>query len=337
MTTVVTGASGHIGANLIRELLARGRKVRALHHVNRRAIENLDVEIVPGDVCDLSSLRTAFKGADVVYHLAARISLSMNDYPVLEPINVTGTRNVVQACLDCGIRRLVHFSSIHAFIQETIGKPIDESCPLVEPRNCPPYDRSKAAGEKEVRSGIKRGLDAVIISPTAVIGPHDYEPSFLGEALLNLARGKMPALVAGGFDWVDVRDVVAGALKAEKQAPAGAKYLLSGHFASVSDLAVMVEEIIGTPAPKLVMPRWLAFVGAPFMAGFAQLTGKRPLYTSASVRALRTGQDVSHQKAASELGYQPRPLRQTIVDTFEWFRESGYLDRAETPQSTGQL
>jgi dihydroflavonol-4-reductase len=99
----------------------------------------------------------------------------------------------------------------------------------------------------------------------------------------------------------------------------------------------MVEEIIGTPAPKLVMPRWLAFVGAPFMAGFAQLTGKRPLYTSASVRALRTGQDVSHQKAASELGYQPRPLRQTIVDTFEWFRESGYLDRAETPQSTGQL
>jgi dihydroflavonol-4-reductase len=337
MTTVVTGASGHIGANLIRALLARGRKVRALHHVNRRAIENLDVEIVPGDVCDPSSLRKAFKDADVVYHLAARISLSMNDYPVLEPINVTGTRNVVQACLDCGVRRLVHFSSIHAFIQETIGKPIDESCPLVEPRNCPPYDRSKAAGEKEVRSGIERGLDAVIISPTAVIGPYDYEPSFLGEALLNLACGKMPALVAGGFDWVDVRDVVESAISAEAKAPTGAKYLLSGHFASVCDLAVMVEEIIGTPAPKLVLPRWLAFVGAPFMAGFAQLTGKRPLYTSASVRALRTGQDVSHDRAARELGYQPRPLRQTIVDTFEWFRESGYLDRAETLKSTRQL
>jgi dihydroflavonol-4-reductase len=325
MITVVTGASGHIGANLIRELLSQGRKVRALHHVSRKAIEGLDVEIVAGDVCDPPSLRQAFKGADVVYHLAARISLSSSDYQVLEPINVTGVKNVVQACLDCGVRRLMHFSSIHAFIQEYVGKPIDESCPLVEPRNCPPYDRTKAAGEKLVCDAVERGLDAVIISPTAVIGPYDYEPSFLGEALLNLALGKMPALVPGGFDWVDARDVVKGALAAEKRAPAGAKYLLSGHFASVCDLAIMVEEIMGTPAPRLVMPRWLAFVGAPFMAGFAQLTGKRPLYTSASIRALRSGQDVSHDKATRELGYKPRPLRQTIVDTFEWFHESGYL------------
>jgi dihydroflavonol-4-reductase len=333
MTTVVTGASGHIGANLIRALLARGRKVRALHHVNRRAIENLDVEIVPGDVCNPSSLREAFKGAEVVYHLAARISLSMDDWPLIEPINVTGTRNVVQACLDCGVRRLVHFSSIHAFKQESSDMAIDESCPLVEPPRCPPYDRSKAAGEKEVRRGIERGLDAVIISPTAVIGPHDYEPSFLGEALLNLARGKMPALVAGGFDWVDVRDVVEGAIRAESQAPTGAKYLLSGHWASVSDLAVLVEEIIGTPAPNLVLPRWLAYVGAPFMAGFAQLTGKRPLYTSASIRALCSSQNVSYEKAAGELGYHPRPLRETIVDTFQWFHESGYLDSPVKPQS----
>ncbi len=327
MLTVVTGASGHIGGNLIRELLAKGRRVRALQHVNRQAIESLKVDIVPGDVCHPASLHEAFEGADVVYHLAARISLNMNDYPVLEPVNVAGTRNVVQACLDCGVRRLVHFSSIHAFIQESIGKPMDESCPLVEPRNCPPYDRSKAAGEKEVMSGIDRGLDAVIISPTAVIGPYDYEPSFLGEALLNLARGKMPALVPGGFDWVDVRDVVAGALSAEKKAPTGAKYLLSGHFASICDLAVMVEEIVGTPAPRMVMPRWLAFVGAPFLEGFAKMTGNRPLYTSASIRALRTGQDVSHEKAARELGYKSRPLKETIVDTFNWFNENGYLGR----------
>lgn len=327
MITVVTGASGHIGTNLIRALQAQGRKVRALHHVNRRNIEGMDVEIVPGDVCHPDTLRKAFEGADVVYHLAARISLNSNDYPVLEPINVTGVKNVVQACLDCGVRRLMHFSSIHAFIQESIGKPIDESCPMVEPRNCLPYDRSKAAGEKFVCDAIERGLDAVIISPTAVIGPYDWEPSFLGEALLNLARGKMPALVAGGFDWVDVRDVVSGALAAEEKAPTGAKYLLSGHYASVCDLAVMVEEIMGTPAPKMVMPKWLAFVGAPFMAGFAKMAGRRPLYTSASVRALRDGQDVSHEKATRELGYKARPLQETLVDTFEWFHESGYLGR----------
>ncbi len=327
MITVVTGASGHIGSNLIRALAAQRRKVRALQHVNRRNIEGLDVEIVPGDVCHPDSLRKAFEGADIVYHLAARISLESNDYLVLEPINVTGVKNVVEACIDCKVKRLVHFSSIHAFIQESIGKPIDETCPLVEPKNCPPYDRTKAAGEKIVYDAMERGLNAVVISPTAVIGPYDWEPSFLGEALLNLARGKMPALVQGGFDWVDVRDVVAGALAAEKKAPAGAKYLLSGQYASVCDLAVLVEEIMGTPAPKMVMPKWLAFVGAPFMAGFARMTGNRPLYTSASVKALRDGQDVSHNKATRELGYEPRPLRQTLVDTFKWFHESGYLQR----------
>ena len=327
ITTIVTGASGHIGNNLIRALVAEGRQVKALHHVNRRTIEDLKVEIVPGDVCHPDSLHKAFSGADVVYHLAARISLSSSDYPVLEPINVQGTKNVVQACFDCGVRRLVHFSSIHAFIQESVGKPMDESCPLVEPKNCPPYDRSKAAGEKAVIEAVSGGLDAVIISPTAVIGPYDYEPSFLGEALLNMARGTLPAMVHGGFDWVDARDVVQGALAAEKKAPAGAKYLLSGHFASMRDLAAMVEEIMGTPAPKLTLPRWLAFVGAPFMAGFSSMTGKRPLYTSASIRALRTGQDVSHDRATRELDYRPRPLRQTIADTFEWFNQSGYMDK----------
>jgi dihydroflavonol-4-reductase len=325
MITVVTGANGHVGANLIRALLARGRTVRALLHVNHRAIENLNVEMLRGDICDPFSLREAFNGAEVIYHLAARISLSMNEWPLCESINVVGTRNVVEACLHCGVRRLVHFSSIHAFKQEPLDTPLDESRPLVELRHNQPYDRSKAAGEGEVRRGIERGLDAIIVSPTAIIGPHDYEPSYLGEALLNLAHGKLPALVAGGFDWVDVRDVVEGAIRAEEQAPTGAKYLLSGHWASVSDLAALVEEITGAPPPRLVFPVWLAHIGAPFIAVFSQLAGKRPLYTSASIRALCSNRNVSHERAARELGYQPRPLRETLVDTFRWFGENGYL------------
>ena len=184
----------------------------------------------------------------------------------------------------------------------------------------------KQPGEKEVRKGIERGLDAIIINPTAIIGPYDYGPSYLGEALLNIAQGKMPALVAGGFDWVDVRDVVEGAVRAEEQAPTGAKYLLSGHWASVSDLAAIVEEITGAPAPRLVFPLWLARIGAPFTAAFAQLTGKRPLYTSASIRALCSNRNISHERAARDLGYHPRPLRETVVDTFRWFEENGYLE-----------
>jgi dihydroflavonol-4-reductase len=169
MITVVTGANGHVGANLIRALLAQGRAVRALVHTNRQAIESLSVGMVRGDLCDLPSLCEAFKGAEVVYHLAGHISISTDDWPLCQSINVMGTRNVVEACLRCGVRRLVHFSSIHAFEQEPLDVQLDESRRLVEWRHGLPYDCSKAAGEKEVRRGIERGLDAVIVNPTAII------------------------------------------------------------------------------------------------------------------------------------------------------------------------
>lgn len=330
MTTVVTGASGHVGVNLLRTLLAQGRSTRALCHVNRRPLEGLHTEIVEGDICDLASLCNAFDGADVVYHLAARISLSMNDWPLLEFVNVVGTRNVVQACLRCGVRRLVHFSSIDAFTQEPLDVPLDESRSLVESQSYPPYDRAKAAGEKEVLRGIERGLDAVIISPTAIIGPYDYQPSYVGESLVALAHRKLPALVNGGSDWVDVRDLVQGAMRAEERAPTGAKYLLSGHWISMSDLAAMVEEITGTPAPRLVCPMWLATMAVPFAAPFARMGGKQPVYTRAALKALRNNRNISHERATRDLDYDPRPFRDTLIDTLRWFEQNGYLAHSLT-------
>ena len=281
---------------LVRALIAQGRPTRSLVHVNRQAIAGLDTEIVRGDVRDLESLCRAFQGAEVVYHLAASISLSMDDWPRLEAVNVIGTRNVVEACLRCGVRRLVHFSSIHALVQEPMGTPVDESRPLAESRRCPPYDRSKAAAEREVQRGLELGLDAIIINPTAIIGPYDYQLSYLGEALLSLAQGKLPALVTGGFDWVDVRDVVEGALRAEEQAPTGAKYLLSGHWVSLCDIAAMVAEITGMSSPGFVCPLWLARLGAPVVTALGHLNGKQPLYTSVSLRALRSNRHISHEQ-----------------------------------------
>jgi dihydroflavonol-4-reductase len=207
----------------------------------------------------------------------------------------------------------------------------------VESRRCPSYDRSKAAGEKEVRKGIERGLDAVIINPTGVIGPYDFEPSYFGEALLAIACRKLPALVGGGFDWVDVRDVVAGAMRAEECAPNGAKYLLPGHWVSVSGLAALVEEITSVPVPRFVCPLWLAHVGTPFTVAFARLTGGRPFYTSDSLRALKSNRNISHERASRDLGYNPRPFRETIVDTLRWFQENGYLDRSLKLQSAESM
>jgi dihydroflavonol-4-reductase len=331
---VVTGAAGHAGANLVRALV-QGRPVRALVHLDRKALEGLDIEVVTGDICDPDSLLKAFAGAEVVYHLAARISIAKESWSRLEAVNVIGTRNVVEACLRCGVRRLVHFSSIHT-MTDTADIPVDESNPLVESRRYSPYDRSKAAAEREVRQGVERGLDAIIISPTALIGPHDYKPSHFGEALLRLANGQLPALVAGGFDWVDVRDVVQGAMRAEERAPVGAKYILSGHWLSLREVAKMTEQITGVKAPASVCPIWLARIGAPFITAFDLLARRRPLYTSISLQALRGHRQISHQKATRELDYQPRPFWETLIDTLKWFEAAGKLSRPLKLGKTGK-
>ena len=327
MTVVVTGATGHVGANLVRALLAQNRNARALVHLDRKPIDGLNVEIVEGDICDSASLLDAFKDAEVVYHLAAHISILKGEWPLLESVNVIGTRNVVEACLQSGVRRLVHFSSIHAMSEGSTDLSDDGSVLLAGSQQDPPYDRSKAAAEREVYKGIEKGLDAIIISPTAVIGPHDYRPSHFGEALLRMANGKLPALITGGFDWVDARDVVGAAIRAEELAPAGARYVLAGHWASVRDVAALVEQITGVSAPRLVCPLWLARIAAPIVTVLDRLIGRRPLYTSESLRILQRSRNTSCQKAILELEYHPRPFQETIIDTLRWFEENGRLTR----------
>jgi dihydroflavonol-4-reductase len=316
---VVTGPAGHVGANLVRTLLVSGQPVRALVHHDRRGLEGLDVEIVTGDVEDPATLCRAFAGADLVYHTAAHISILMSDWERLAAVNSIGTRNVVDACLQCGVRRLVHFSSVDALEYDPSGKPLDESRPLVDSQRYPPYARSKAAAERQVRQGLARGLDAVILYPSAIIGPHDYRLGFPNAGLMAICKGKLGALIDGGFDWVDVRDVVTGAVRAAVRAPAGGRYVLSGHWASLHDLAVLAREINGVKVPRLVLPMWVARLGAPFVAVGSLLVGKRPLYSSAALQPLRDKHHSSHARATRDLDYQPRPLKETIADTWRWF------------------
>jgi dihydroflavonol-4-reductase len=326
MTVLITGASGHIGGNLVRSLIAKGQSTRCLVHLNTRSIDGLDTEKVTGDIRDPESLYRAFQGIDTVYHLAGHISINLNSWEDLRQTNILGTRNVVDACLKAGVRRLVHFSSIHAFKHLADVHIQDETGPLVNGDNGAPYDRSKAGGTREVRNGIEKGLDAVIIHPTAVIGPNDFQPSYLGEAILMMARGKLPALIPGGYDWVDVRDVVLGTIAAAEKAPTGSAYLLSGNWVSLCDMVELIGELVGRKMSKFVCPMWLAQVGAVYFQAASKLTGKQPLYTSMSLRTLAENRNVNHEKATRELGYQPRPLRDTLEDTLRWFRENGKLE-----------
>ena len=326
MRIAVTGASGHLGINLVRALVAGGGRVRALAHRNNTGLEGLDIELADGDVMDTDSLVRAFQGVDCVYHLAAHISLLVNDHAACSSINIDGTRNVVRACRQAGVKRLVHFSSIHAFCQEPFGVPIDESRPFVDLRKAPAYDRSKAAGEQIVRQAIAGGLDAIIINPTAVIGPYDYRPSHTGQAIIQMATGRLPVLIDGGFDWVDARDVAAGAIRAAETAPAGSRYLLSGHWLSLRDLAVMVAAQSGVRPPAFTCPLALAHFCAPLVTTYAHIIGQRPIYTTAALKAVISNRDTRHDKAAAELGYAPRPLADTVRDTVDWFKAGGYLE-----------
>ena len=256
MTVLVTGATGHLGANLVRALLAQGRPVRALvrGEATLGALEGLPVARVRGDVLDPAAVDAAVAGVDVVYHLAARISLIPSDAAVMGRVNVEGPRHVATACLRHGVRRLVHFSSVHALSPPEGDGVTDETRPPNVAPDAPAYDRSKSAGEVEILKAVARGLDAVIVNPTGVLGPYAFYPEHQLRFLLDVYHGVLPALLDGGFNWVDARDVVQGALAAETRGRCGERYLLSGTWVSARDVACAIEAATGLsyPAPDIV-------------------------------------------------------------------------------------
>ena len=326
MTVAVTGASGHVGGNLVRALLAQGRKVRALVRQDRRALAGLDVEIVEGDLFDETSLARLVDGAKTVFHLAARISIVGPEGGLVERATVLGPRNVAAACLAAGVERLVHTSSIHAFSTYPNSEVVDETRALALDRRHMDYDRSKARGTLEVLAAVERGLDAVIVHPSGVVGPYDFKMSRMGAVLLDLVHRRLPALIDGGYNWVDVRDVVAGMLAAERKGRRGECYLLTGRWAHIVELAALVTELTGRPTPRLATPLWLALPASYGSLIWGLLTGTTPKFTPKAVRSVSMHRYISHMKATDELGYDPRPLAETVRDTLAWFAEAGMLE-----------
>ena len=325
---VITGASGQIGGVLARALADRygPRQVRAIYRKRRGTAADLDIAWINGDILDKESLIAAFTGAETVFHLAALVSIDADRAQELHRTNVVGTRNVVEAAIECGVRRLLHVSSIRAYDQYPLDEVLDENRRPADDLHQAPYDRSKAAGEVEVRRGIDRGLDAVILNPTSVIGPYDVGPSHMGQVFLNLYHRRIPALIAGGYDWVDVRDVVAATMAAETKARCGENYLVSGHWHTVRELAELAQQATGVAVPFLQFPLWVARLWAPCQVVLDRWRGRQPLYTPPAVRVMAYGnRQISSTKAQAELGFHPRPLSESVEDTYRWFDQHGML------------
>lgn len=292
---------------------------------DRRAFKGLKLEEIKGDIMEPESLNKAFKNVDIVYHLAAYISLLKKEKDTINKINIMGTRNVVQACLSCDVRRLIHFSSIHALESDPRSEVIDETRPLALQNKKMAYDQAKARAELEVLSALDKGLEVVIVNPTGIIGPYDFKPSLLGEMLLLIVQNKLPALINGGFNWVDVRDVVKGAIAAAEYGQNGERYILSGTWLSIADLFSLIHEITGCKITRVVVPIWLAYLGVPFLGVLAKIKGKKPIYTRASLYSLMNHRFITNKKAIKQLGYKSRPLRETIIDTYNWFKENNFF------------
>lgn len=328
MTTLVTGAAGHLGLTLVQSLLERGETVRALDLRPTDQLRALPVEVVEADLTDASALSAAFVGVERVFHTAALISLAMDKWPQLEAVNVEGVRQIVQQCREHGVKRLVHFSSIEALDLEA-DAPVTEDTPLVTEDFPIPYGRSKAMGQRVVMEAVRDGLDAVICYPTGILGPNDYAFRASNQVLRRLRDGEPLVMVDAGLDWVDVRDVADGAIAAAEHAPAGATYLLGGRYATIEHLQTIIKEHTGADLPSrritLRQVEWML----PLVKLQARLTRKPPIVTKAMLYPLKHGGPVSHARATEELGYTPRPLEETTADALAWFDHVGPIE----PQS----
>ncbi len=320
MKIAVTGASGHVGINLIPKLIENNYEVSVLAHKNAAILEHFNVNLIRGDLMDRGSLVEFVDEADVVIHLAAVVTIQEKSPEALR-VNVEGTRNLLNIARERKVKKFIHFSSIHSLNVFPLEETLDETRELnfTSPFD---YDLSKVKSEQMVVEASSHDLATVILNSTSILGPRDYQPSLIGQAIIQFYKGRIPAILNGGYNWVDVRDVVDATLKAIDKAPPGSKFMLSGHWRNLKQLGTLIAENGGAPCPRFTVPFWLARFGARFLNYFS--TGKTgdQLFTVASLETLQhSHRDISNKKARAVLGFNPRPFDKTLADTIDWFRD----------------
>lgn len=318
---LVTGAAGHLGNVLVRELLEHGYEVRAMVLPNEdvSALVGLDVEIKLGNVLDSKSLERVLKGIDYVFHMAGIVCIVPGEDELVWNVNVEGTRNVLKAAKKAKIKRLVYTSSIHALSRHWKGT-IDEEVPFDPDNPVGTYDRTKATASLAVNQAIKEGLDAVIVCPTGVVGPYDFRGSSMGELVNDLSQHHVHMLVEGAYDFVDVRDVAIGHRLALEKGKTGQVYILSGHQIKLFELKEMVQRIVGFTTPTINIPLKLANIGADLATLYYRIAKKQPKFTRYALETVQSNSVISNEKAKRELGYSPRDVFMTIADTVKWWQ-----------------
>ena len=326
---LVTGGTGFVGANLVRELLAGGRTVRVLARKggDRRALEGCAVEIAEGDLLETESLHAAVRGARQVYHVAADYRLWARDPRELYRANVDGTRHVLAAAAEAGAERIVYTSTVGALGIPKDGTPGDEMSPVGLEDMVGPYKASKFLAERVAEELAARGAPIVIVNPSAPIGPWDVKPTPTGQMVVDFLKGKMLGSLDTGLNIVHVRDVARGHILAAERGRVGQKYVLGHRNMPLIEIFRMLAGLTGLRAPRFRVPYGVAWMAALCMEGAARVTGGTPQVPLNAVRMARKKMYFSADKAVSELGLPQTPAEDALRDAVAWFVERGYAPR----------
>ncbi len=324
----VTGATGFIGASIVRELLREGCHVRALvrRGANRKNLAGLDVDFWEGDLLDRGSLEKGLAGCDTLFHAAADYRLWTRDPESMYAVNVGGTRSILEAALKMDVSRVVYTSSVGTLGNPGNGEPGTEETPVTFCEMVGHYKKSKFLAEREAESFLPRGLPLVIVNPSTPVGGLDIKPTPTGKIIVDFLNRKMPAYLETGLNLIDVEDCARGHILAARHGRIGQKYILGNENLTLREIFSHLEGISGLPAPRIKLPYIPVLLAAHVNETISRFTGKAPVIPLAGVRMAGKRMFFDSSKAKRELGLPQQPVRNALSKAVDWFRSEGYVE-----------
>ena len=326
MTTLVTGAAGFLGSHVTRQLVARGEEVRVLLRASstNRAIADLSLEYVTGDLRDPASLDRAMKGVKRVFHVAADYRLWAKRKQDIYDSNVGGTKNLLDAAKRAGVEQLIYTSTVATIAVDRPQHPNELTDAKLE-EMVGHYKRSKWMAEKEALNAAKAGLPVIVAMPTTPVGPWDWKPTPTGKIILDFLNGKMPGYVETGLNFVGVEECAAGHLLVAEKGKVGERYLLGGENLTLKAMLDTLAKITGLRAPMLKIPHGLALGVAYANTVFSRLVGREPGIPIEGVKIARHMMFVDCSRVKRELGFQAGPVAAALERAVRWYEANGYV------------
>lgn len=321
---IVTGANGHLGGALIRLLIERNEDVRGLILPNETMSESVSkhIALVKGDIREPETLKTLFDRAEnreaIVIHTAGIVSIGEEIAPAMYDVNVNGVRNMCALALKHNVKRFIYVSSVHAIPEKERMQVMEETREFSPNAVTGGYAKTKAEATGIVLDYAAQGLNAIVVHPSGIMGPYEAKGNHLVQLIADYLSGKLPAVVKGGYDIVDVRDVAYGILQAAVKGKKGDTFILSNRHYEITDIIEMARIIANKKRKLPIIPMPLVKIVLPIITGIAKLRRRRPLFTRYSLSALTSNDRYSHDKATMQLGYRPRDLFETMKDTIAW-------------------